>query len=114
MFRNRLVRAVATAVVLLTPAAGAVVAPAVTTTATAEAATFGTLAQRNAYISCVAPGTEVSYTLRVNLLRYAGRALEGIRAHVPASKVTAVLRTEFHLTATEASRVYWCTVRVWG
>jgi len=91
------------------PAAVEVAEQAATATAS-----FGTRAERDAYIRCVAPSTEVSLTLRVKLLTYAGRALEGIRAGVPASKVTAVLRAEYHLTTTEASKVYWCTVRVWG
>lgn len=76
--------------------------------------TFGTLAERNAYVRCVAPATEVSLSLRVRLLTYAGRALEGIRADVPAWKVTRTLRIEYRLTAAEASRVYWCVVKVWG
>lgn len=94
--------------------AGTTGAVAVAAPATASTAEFGTLAQRNAYISCVAPGTEVSPTLRIKLLNYAMKALEGIRANVPAATVTASLRRIYGLSSTEASKVYWCTKKVWG
>lgn len=127
MFRTLIAAALAAAALTLTPAAPATAvtgphAPHQPQTvqqiahnrAAAAGAPMGTLAQRNAYVRCVAPATEVSYTLRVRLLSYASKALEGIRARVPAATVTAGLRKLYHLTVTEASRVYWCTVRVWG
>lgn len=94
---------------------GITASPAGAETATVASSTsFGTLAQRNAYISCVAPGTEVGYTLRVKLLTYAGKALEGIRAGVPSSTITAGLRAQYHITSAEASKVYWCTLKVFA
>lgn len=118
MLRTLLAAAV-TAAALLAPVATAP-APAPATTVqvvTAATSSFGTLAQRNRYIGCVAPGTEVGYTLRVNLLRAAARALEGIRAGVPDSRIVRTLQREFpqlSLTSREGLRIVVCTRIVWA
>lgn len=114
MFRSTVVRTLTAATLLLAPTAAVVAVPAATTTATATAASYGTLAERNAYVRCVAPSTGVTLNLRIRLLSFSAKALEGIRAGVPAPLVTATLRSRYGLTTAEASRVYWCTVRVWG
>lgn len=107
---------------VLLPAGPATAVPAATRPAvtvveeahTAPAHAMGTRAQRDAYIKCVAPGTELTPALRTKLLRIAGKALEGIRAKVPAKTVVTGLARLYKITRPEASRAYWCTRRVWA
>jgi hypothetical protein len=95
-------------VIALTLAVAALLSPIAAGTASAD-----TLAERNAYISCVAPGTEVGYSLRIKLLSAGYRALEGLRAGVPYSDIVVVLKREYGFTSTEAWTVLSCAKKTW-
>lgn len=93
----------------------AVAGPVVGTEPTAVAAAdFGTLAQRNAYIRCVAPSSGVTLKQRILMLNVAQKALEGIRGGVPSSTVIISLDRLYPITREEARKAYWCTMKVWG
>lgn len=77
---------------------------------TAGTAAAATLADRNAYIRCVAPNTEITQHQRERLLGIAYRALEGYRAHVPSRTLIPRLAIQYHLTYREAEKVYYCAV----
>jgi hypothetical protein len=79
----------------------------------AAAAPIGTPAERNRYIRCVAPGTEVTYTLRVRLLRYAGTALFYLGNGNSRATTWRKLVRIYGLTSWEAQRVTVCADIVW-
>jgi hypothetical protein len=97
MFIRNLLVVLGLAIALVVPASSA-----------AAASNGTTLAQRNAYISCVAPSQGMTMTQRINALSVGFKVLEGLTAGVPKVTLVSGIKKQYRLSSSEAWSAYYC------